>query len=186
MSIRKVVVLGPPGSGKDTQADFLSATLQIPKISIGDLLRDEVRRATVLGKEIEPYLKLGQIPPGNIGTRVFKEALERGELDKGYVLVDFPRSLDALERYFAMDTPTHIFVLELEKYIALERMRHRDREDDRDEDRLRARYDRFVEMETPVIRQLRDHNTVPAFFIDASGDIENIRLDIFDKIIDTK
>jgi adenylate kinase len=88
-----LVLLGPPGSGKGTQAKLLSAELKIPHISPGDILREEAKLRTLLGKEVRPFMEKGELVPDQIILEVMKERIRKSDCQKGFLLDGFPRTL---------------------------------------------------------------------------------------------
>lgn len=88
----KIVIFGPPGSGKGTYASRLMNKLGIPHISTGDLVRDEIRNKTALGKKIEKYSSSGTLVPDEVITDILKKRLAP-ELSKGFILEGYPRTV---------------------------------------------------------------------------------------------
>lgn len=92
-----VILLGPPGSGKGTQATRLSQALQIPHISTGDLLRENLSRATPLGLEAKGYMESGNLVPDALVIQMLKERVALPDARNGYLLDGFPRTLAQAE-----------------------------------------------------------------------------------------
>lgn len=90
---RVVILLGPPGSGKGTQAIRLSQELDIPHISTGDLFREQIKQNTPLGQEIKSYIDAGKLTPDTLTIRVLEERVSRPDAQKGYLLDGVPRTL---------------------------------------------------------------------------------------------
>jgi len=86
------VIFGPPGSGKGTYASRLEKRLGIAHISTGDLVREEIRNKTPLGKAIEKYSSSGTLVPDEIITEILKKRLA-SELSKGFILEGYPRTV---------------------------------------------------------------------------------------------
>ncbi len=96
-----IILLGPPGSGKGTQAVRLSKELNIPHISTGDLFREQIRLDTPLGKEIKSYIEAGKLTPDELTIRVLEERVSRPDAAKGYLLDGVPRTIvqaEAIEK----------------------------------------------------------------------------------------
>ena len=89
-----MVLLGPPGAGKGTQAKVLSQSLNIPHISTGDMLRDAVSKGTSLGKEAKGYMLKGELVPDKLVIEIVKETLVAEESERGFILDGFPRTLE--------------------------------------------------------------------------------------------
>jgi adenylate kinase len=95
-----ILLLGPQGSGKGTQAKKISATYGVPHISSGDLYREAIARGTELGKQVEPILAAGELVPDEITIPLIRDRLSRGDTTPGFVLDGYPRNLaqaDALD-----------------------------------------------------------------------------------------
>jgi adenylate kinase len=89
----KLVLLGPPGAGKGTLAKLLKETLHIPHISTGDILREEIKNNTPLGKEVKQYIDNGKLVPDKIVTKLIEYKLTGSHLgDDGFMLDGFPRT----------------------------------------------------------------------------------------------
>lgn len=89
----KIVIFGPPGSGKGTYASRLMTRLGVPHISTGDLVREEIRNQTSIGKKIEKYSSSGTLVPDEIITEILEKRL-RPELSKGFILEGYPRTVE--------------------------------------------------------------------------------------------
>ena len=92
-----LILLGPPGSGKGTQAAMLHDKLHLPHISTGDLLRDHSRRETDLGKQAKVYMDKGQLVPDALIFDMLFERVSQKDCAKGYILDGFPRTLPQAE-----------------------------------------------------------------------------------------
>ncbi|MDP3804327.1 MAG: adenylate kinase [Candidatus Omnitrophota bacterium] len=89
----RLVLLGPPGAGKGTQGLVLSRKYNIPHISTGDILRDAVKGALPLGKSAKAFMEKGSLVPDEIVTGIVIERLKKGDVEKGFILDGFPRTL---------------------------------------------------------------------------------------------
>lgn len=89
----RLILLGPPGAGKGTQAVVLSKTYAVAHISTGDMLREAVKGGTPIGKEAESYMKKGELVPDEIVTGIVAERIARDDLKKGFILDGFPRTV---------------------------------------------------------------------------------------------
>ncbi len=89
-----IVLLGPPGAGKGTQAKQLAQKLGLPHISTGDILRQNVAGATVLGKEAKDYMNKGLLVPDELVTKMLSERLSQPDVKKGFILDGYPRNLN--------------------------------------------------------------------------------------------
>jgi adenylate kinase len=89
----KLIILGAPGSGKGTQAKFITQLYRIPQISTGDLLREAVKRETPLGMKAKEYMNTGTLVPDDIVLELLKERLAKDDCSVGYILDGYPRNI---------------------------------------------------------------------------------------------
>ncbi|MEM2889188.1 MAG: adenylate kinase [Candidatus Bathyarchaeia archaeon] len=104
----KIVMLGPPGAGKGTYASRLNTILGVPHISTGDMVRDEIKAQTDLGKKIKQYSDKGELVPDEIIIQLLKERLKKPDCGKGFILDGFPRTISQAE---ALDKISNIDVV---------------------------------------------------------------------------
>jgi adenylate kinase len=93
----RIVLLGGPGSGKGTQAKKLVDKLGIPQISTGDIFRAALKEGTPMGLKAKTYMDKGELVPDDVVIGVVEERLAKPDLDKGYMLDGFPRTLAQAE-----------------------------------------------------------------------------------------
>ena len=93
----RLILLGPPGAGKGTQAKLLAEQLRIPHISTGDILREAVHQGSSLGKKIKKFVQSGELVPDDIVVAVVSERLKRPDAQGGFILDGFPRTLQQAE-----------------------------------------------------------------------------------------
>ncbi len=89
----RIVLVGPPGAGKGTQAEFIAAHLAIPKISTGDIFRANVSQGTPLGAEAKKYMDAGDLVPDEVTIAMVEDRISRPDAAAGYLLDGFPRNL---------------------------------------------------------------------------------------------
>ncbi len=93
----KMILVGPPGVGKGTQAKFLVESLKIPQISTGDMLRENVRNSTDLGIEAQKFMNDGKLVPDEVILGMMKSRLQKSDCENGYILDGFPRTIPQAE-----------------------------------------------------------------------------------------
>jgi adenylate kinase len=94
---RNLVLLGPPGAGKGTQAERLVADFDLPYYSTGIILREAVEQGSELGKQAKDYMDRGDLVPDDVICKVIAERLDSGEADDGFLLDGFPRTVGQAE-----------------------------------------------------------------------------------------
>ena len=89
----KIIILGAPGSGKGTQAAYLTRRLEVPKISTGDMLRAVISANTILGKKVKAILASGELVSDDIILALVKERLAAADCERGFLFDGFPRTI---------------------------------------------------------------------------------------------
>lgn len=97
-----LVLFGPPGAGKGTQAQRLSVQLAIPQISTGDMLRQAQSAGTPLGKQVSEIMRRGELVPAGVVIGIVKERLRAPDCARGFILDGFPRTLEQAEALTAI------------------------------------------------------------------------------------
>ena len=111
----KIVLLGPPGAGKGTQAKSISNKYSIPHISTGDIFRKNISENTPLGIEAKSYMDKGQLVPDEVTIKMVKDRLSQDDCKEGYLLDGFPRTvvqaeaLDSFLRARNEELLSHLF-----------------------------------------------------------------------------
>lgn len=129
IDIQVFILLGPPGSGKGTQAKNLSRYFNLPHISTGDLLREQIHKKTTLGKTVAIYMQKGQLVPDEIILHMLFERTSVSDCQKGYILDGFPRTLaqaEKLQVYFEQNQlEPFVFNLDLSDQMIIKRLSNR-------------------------------------------------------------
>jgi adenylate kinase len=112
-----LILLGPPGAGKGTQAKLLLSEYKTPQISTGDILREAIRQGTELGKKAAPLLATGTLVPDEIVIGIIDERLKRDDTKGGFVLDGFPRTIPQAE---ALETLLNRAGKRIDRVISLE------------------------------------------------------------------
>jgi adenylate kinase len=93
----RAVLVGPPGAGKGTQAQYISSNLSIPKISTGDIFRYNVSRGTELGRQAKAFMDRGDLVPDEVTIAMVSSRLQEGDAQDGFLLDGFPRNVPQAE-----------------------------------------------------------------------------------------
>ncbi|MCC5476800.1 adenylate kinase [Streptomyces sp. NPDC059680] len=113
----RIVLVGPPGAGKGTQAVRLAEKLAIPHISTGDLFRANISQQTELGKLAKSYMDAGNLVPDEVTIAMAKDRMEQPDAEKGFLLDGFPRNVSQAE---ALDQLLEIEGIKLDAVLDLE------------------------------------------------------------------
>lgn len=170
----RLVILGPPGAGKGTQAELLSEALGIPHISTGDLFRANISQGTAVGVEAKRYLDAGDLVPSEITVDMVRARVAEPDAAKGFILDGFPRSTeqaDALKDILAKLNATLDAVLSfaVDADVVVERMLARGRADDTEEV-IRNRMSVYDNETAPLLAYYGDQVKT----IDAVGDVAEV------------
>jgi adenylate kinase len=134
-----VLILGPQGAGKGTQAKRIAAEYGVPHIATGDMFRAAIAKGTPLGRQVEPILASGALVPDDLTIGLIRERLAEEDAGQGFVLDGFPRNMAQAEALDALleeiDRPlSAILEFQLPDEVGIERMLSRAREEDRPDD----------------------------------------------------
>jgi adenylate kinase len=170
----RLVLVGPPGAGKGTQAAVLSEQLGVPHISTGDLFRENIGNATPLGQKAKSYLDAGELVPDEVTNEMVRERLAQPDAREGFLLDGFPRTApqaDVLGDILAENGMELTAVLEFDvpEEELVRRLLGRGRADDT-EDVIRRRLAVYRSETEPLLEYYSD-KVIP---IDAVGPVEEI------------
>lgn len=98
----RMILLGPPGAGKGSQAHNLSAALQIPHISTGDIFRANIKEGTPLGRKVKDIIDSGALVPDDLTVSIVADRFEHADCINGFILDGFPRTIPQAEQLDAM------------------------------------------------------------------------------------
>lgn len=120
-----IVLLGPPGSGKGTYASILTKKLNIPHISTGDLVREEIKAGTKLGKEAAEYVNRGELIPDEKILEILKNRVSKPDCVKGFILDGYPRTLKQAEDLNKIANVDIVVNLNVSDEVIIERLGYR-------------------------------------------------------------
>ncbi len=170
----RVVLLGPPGAGKGTQAQKLAERLGVPQISTGELFRSNIGSGTKLGMEAKRYLDAGDLVPADLTNRLVDDRLNEADAANGFILDGYPRSVEQAEALHQMlerrgtdiDAVVEFRVSENE---LLQRLKARGRADDTDEVIIN-RMNVYRDETAPLLDYYSDELTT----VDAVGEVDEV------------
>ena len=151
--MQPIVLIGSPGSGKGTQGAMIADYFGIPHISTGEMLRDHVRRGTIIGHCIKETLDRGALVPDSLMTDLIASRLSAADCAGGYVLDGFPRTVQQAQWYYAHYSQPLVLLLDVPKEEVLRRIANRNegRPDDAQSETVLARIREYEEFTAPLI-----------------------------------
>ncbi|RJQ69512.1 adenylate kinase [Pseudonocardiaceae bacterium YIM PH 21723] len=170
----RLVLVGPPGAGKGTQAAVLCRELGIPHISTGDLFRANIGEETELGQLAKQYLDSGELVPDSVTNAMVEQRLSDADAQGGFLLDGFPRNVAQAEvlgeLLLKADTKLNaVLNFDVDEDVVVERLLSRGRADDT-EDIIRRRQQIYREETAPVLNYYRDIVVT----IDAVGEVGEV------------
>jgi adenylate kinase len=176
----RVVLIGPPGAGKGTQAERLAADLRVPTISTGDIFRSNIVDGTPLGRLAQSYLDAGKLVPDEVTNDMVRERLCRPDCMPGFVLDGYPRTIaqaHALDDMLGeLGTKLdHVVELTVDVPEVVDRLHRRAMEQGRSDDTpevIRHRQEVYLEQTAPLVDFYRDHGILVD--VDGMGSIDEV------------
>jgi adenylate kinase len=158
-----ILILGPQGSGKGTQARRIAEEYGIPHIATGDILRAEIASGSELGQRVRPIVESGSLVPDELMIELIRSRLSAPDAAEGFVLDGFPRTLaqaealDEMLREIGRDL-TVVFELQVPDEVCIERLLGRAREEGRSDDTpevIQRRLDLYHQQTEPLVEHYR-------------------------------
>jgi adenylate kinase len=180
--VTRLVLVGPPGAGKGTQALALSERLAVPHISTGDLFRAHVGEQTPLGKEAKRYLDSGDLVPDSVTNEMVRERLGGSDAQGGFLLDGFPRNTKQAEVLAQMlaESGTSldaVIQLEVPEDVVVERLLSRGRSDDTEEV-IRRRQQVYRSETAPLLEYYADILVT----VDGVGGVDEVSVRVLDAL----
>jgi adenylate kinase len=184
----RLILMGPPGAGKGTQAKVVADHFGIPAISTGDIFRANVSRGTPLGKKAQEYMDAGEYVPDEVTNLMVRARIDEPDAERGFLLDGYPRTLDQVEELDGMIAFTGhrldavvVLTVDADEIVArlLQRAEVEGRADDTEEV-VRRRQEVYGEQTEPLIEVYRTRGIVHE--IDGMGVVEDVTKRIFDAL----
>ncbi|MGV8857969.1 adenylate kinase [Rhodoglobus sp.] len=186
----RLLLIGPPGAGKGTQAARLAEIYGIPAISTGDIFRSNVKNGTELGTKAKAFMDAGDNVPDSLTNELIRSRLEEADAQDGFLLDGYPRTTDQvreLDAFLASHGAALDVVVELEAdpEVVVDRLRKRALEQGRSDDTeavVRHRLEVYSEQTAPLIKVYAARDVLVT--IDALGEIDAVTARITDALIE--
>lgn len=176
----RLLIMGPPGAGKGTQAVFVAAALGVPHISTGDIFRANVSAGTPLGEEAQRYMDAGEYVPDTITNAMVRDRISRDDCQPGFLLDGYPRTLEQVNELdmmlqadgLALDRVVELTV-DTEEVVGrlLKRAQEQGRADDTAEV-IRRRLEVYFEQTAPLVAVYRERGILNE--VDGMGDVADV------------
>jgi adenylate kinase len=184
----RLILMGPPGAGKGTQAQYVADHFGIPAISTGDIFRANVSQGTELGVEAKRYMDAGEYVPDDVTNRMVRNRIDEPDAEPGFLLDGYPRTLAQVEELDGMIRFTGhsldaALVLVADADELVKRLLHRARTEGRaddTEDVIRRRQELYTEQTEPLIDVYRGRGILVE--IDGMGPVDEVTTRIFEAL----
>lgn len=181
----RLIIMGPPGAGKGTQAKFIADHFGIPAISTGDIFRANVTSGTELGVEAKRYMDAGEYVPDAVTNLMVQGRIEEPDAEPGFLLDGYPRTLAQVEELDGMIKNTGhaldaVVVLTVDQDEVVDRLLQRAQIEGRADDTaevIRRRQELYAEETAPLIEVYRDRGLL--IEVDGLGEITEVTERIF-------
>jgi len=181
----RLILMGPPGAGKGTQAKLIAARLGVPAISTGDIFRANVKDETPLGLEAKRYMDAGDYVPDEVTNAMVRDRLGEDDAANGFLLDGYPRTVAQVDELDKMLTESGhsvdaVVVLTVDDEELVQRLLKRAQLEGRDDDTeevLRHRQEVFNEQTEPLLAVYEDRG--PLIRVDGMGSVDEVASRVF-------
>ena len=175
----RIILFGPPGCGKGTQATFISESLSIPHLSTGDMLRSAVSSGSEIGLKAKNIMESGGLVSDQIVLSIVEERIAKDDCEKGFILDGFPRTVNQAEKLdLLLNTNNkldYVLRIKVDEDEIIKRLIERAREDDKP-DIIKNRFKTYNSETEPLIPFYEERKIL--FNIDGMQEIEKVSEDI--------
>jgi adenylate kinase len=186
----RIILMGPPGAGKGTQATGVADHFGIPAISTGDIFRANVTQGTDLGRKAKEYMDAGEYVPDEVTNLMVRNRIDEDDAQPGFLLDGYPRTLAQVEELDGMIKHTGheldaVVVLTVEPEELVQRLLQRAETDGRSddtEDVIRRRQELYIEQTEPLIEVYRERGLL--IEVDGAGEVDEVTERIFKALQD--
>jgi len=174
----RLLIMGPPGAGKGTQAKFISEHLGVPHISTGDLFRENLANGTALGQEAKKYMDAGEYVPDSVTNGMVRDRLKQTDAKKGFLLDGYPRTVFQVAELDGMLSGTSldkVIVLTADTNEVVTRLLNRAIEQGRADDTeevIRRRLEIYAEQTAPLIELYKSRGVLVE--VDGLGSVAEV------------
>ncbi len=186
--MNRLLIIGPPGAGKGTQAVKIAEELKIPAISTGDIFRKNIKEETELGKEAKSYIDSGNLVPDSVTNNMVRARLDEGDVSNGFLLDGYPRNTAQVHELDSIleakgEKIDRVLLLVADNDELVERLLNRAAEQgrtDHNEEGIRHRLKVYEEETAPLIAIYRERGIVKE--VNGLGEIAEVTERILDAL----
>jgi adenylate kinase len=187
----RIILMGPPGAGKGTQAKVIAERLSVPAVSTGDIFRANVSDETELGLEAKRYIDSGDYVPDEVTNAMVRDRIAEDDAAEGFLLDGYPRTVAQVAELDAMladagQSLDAVVVLTVDKEEVVQRLLKRAQDEGRSddtEDVMRHRQDVYTEQTAPLIEMYDERGLLVE--VDGMGAVADVTARVFDALEET-